>query len=120
MKGPSSAVNDLIKLTARKWLISIERASALPQADDAIDEIALQRLGFLDGNFTSSQMIDVPWEKSFEHFLSSLEIGFDRVPRVHTFVCLPTHLTWPRTLTNSVREFSESSKGSFTLNPEFP
>ena len=120
MKGPGSAVNDLIKLTARKWLISIEQASALPQADDAIDEVALQRLGFLDGNFSSSQMIDVPWEKSFEHFLSSLEIGFDRVPRVHTFVCLPTHMTWPRTLTNSVREFSESSKGSFTLNPQFP
>jgi hypothetical protein len=120
MKGPGSAVNELIKLTARKWLISIERASTLPQADDAIDEVALQRLGFLDGNFSSSQMIDVPWEKSFEHFLSSLEIGFDRVPRVHTFVCLPTHVTWPRTLTNSVREFSESSKGSFTLNPQFP
>ena len=120
MKGPGSAVNDLIKLTARKWLVSIERASALPQADGAIDEIALQRLGFLDGNFTSSQMIDVPWDKSFEHFLSSLEIGFDRVPRVHTFVCLPTHVTWPRTLTSSVREFSESSKGSFTLNPQFP
>lgn len=120
MKGPGSAVNDLIKLTARKWLISIERASALPQTDGAIDEIALQRLGFLDGNFTSSQMIDVPWDKSFEHFLSSLEIGFDRVPRVHTFVCLPTHVTWPRTLTSSVREFSESSKGSFTLNPQFP
>lgn len=120
MKGPGSAVNDLIKLTARKWLISIEQASTLPLADDAIDEVALQRLGFLDGNFSSSQMIDVPWEKSFEHFLSSLETGFDRVPRVHTFVCLPTHVTWPRTLTNSVREFSESSKGSFTLNPKFP
>ena len=120
MEGSGSAVSDLIKLTARKWLISIEQASVLPQADDAIDEVALQRLGFLDGNFSTSQMIDVPWKKSFEHFLSSLEIGFDRVPRVHTFVCLPAHMTWPRTLTNSVREFSESSKGSFTLNPQFP
>jgi hypothetical protein len=120
MKGSGSAVSDLIKLTARKWLISIEQASVLPQADDAIDEVALQRLGFLDGNFSTSQMIEIPWEKSFEHFLSSLEVGFDRVPRVHTFVYLPSHMTWPRKLTNSVREFSESSKGSFTLNPNFP
>ena len=37
MKGTGSAVNDLIKLTARKWLNSIERASALAQAHDAID-----------------------------------------------------------------------------------
>ncbi len=120
MKGGGAAVSDLIKLTARKWLISMEPASALPSEDEAIDEVALKRLGFLDGNFSMSQMIDLPWEKSFEHFLSSLEIGFDRVPRVHTFVCLPSHVTWPRNLTNSVREFSESSQGSFSLNPKFP
>jgi hypothetical protein len=120
MQGSGAAVSELIKLTARKWLISIEQASALPQADDAIDEVALQRLGFLDGNFSTAQMIDVPWKKSFEHFLSSLEIGLDRVPQIHTFVCLPSHMTWPRDLTNAVREFSESSKGSFSLNPKFP
>lgn len=120
MKGRGAAVSDLIKLTARKWLISMEPASALPSEDEAIDEVALKRLGFLDGNFSMSQMIDLPWEKSFEHFLSSLEIGFDRVPRVYTFVCLPSHVTWPRNLTNSVREFSESSQGSFSLNPKFP
>lgn len=120
MQGSGAAVSDLIKHTARKWLISIEQASALPQTDDAIDEIALQRLGFLDGNFSTTQMIDIPWKKSFEHFLSSLEIGFDRVPQIHSFVCLPSHMTWPRNLTDSVREFSESSKGSFILKPTFP
>ena len=120
LKEAGSVVNELTKLTARKWLISIEDASALPQEDQAIDEIALRRLGFLDGAFSTSQMIDVPWGKTFERFLSSLETGFDRVPRIHSFVCLPTHVNWPRDLTNSVREFSESSKGSFALNPQFP
>ena len=113
-------VDDLVKDTARKWLISIESPSSLPPDDDSIDEIALRRLGLLDGNASIAQMIEVPWEKSFEIFLSSLEVGFERVPKTHAFVCLPQHTAWPSKLTNSAREFTESSKGSFTLNPIFP
>lgn len=120
MKGAGGEVSDLIKLTARKWLISIEETSRLPLTEDSIDDIALRRLGFLDGNFSASQMIEVPWSKSFDHLISGMEIGFDRVPQTHIFVSLPPYATLPRSLIDPAREFSESSKGSFTLNPSFP
>jgi hypothetical protein len=113
-------VSDLIKVTARKWLISIEEASRLPLSEDSIDDIALRRLGFLDGNFSASQMMEVPWGRSFDHLISGMEIGIDRVPQTHIFVSLPPYATLPSALIDPAREFSESSKGSFTLNPSFP
>ena len=70
-------VSDLIKVTARKWLISIEDPSRLPLTEDSIDDIALRRLGFLDGNFSASQMIEIPWGKSFDHLISGMEMGID-------------------------------------------
>jgi hypothetical protein len=119
-EGGTEEVGDLIKLTARKWLISIEDASRLPLTEDSIDDIALRRLGFLDGNFSASQMIEIPWGKSFDHLISGLEIGIDRVPQTHIFVSLPPYATLPSSLIDPAREFSESSKGSLTLNPSFP
>ena len=113
-------VSDLIKVTARKWLISIEDPSRLPLTEDSIDDIALRRLGFLDGNFSASQMIEIPWGKSFDHLISGMEMGIDRVPQTHIFVSLPPYATIPSSLADPAREFSESSKGSFTLNPSFP
>ena len=113
-------VSDLIKVTARKWLISIEDPSRLPLTEDSIDDIALRRLGFLDGNFSASQMIEIPWGKSFDHLISGMEMGIDRVPQTHIFVSLPPYATMPSSLVDPAREFSESSKGSFTLNPSFP
>jgi len=118
--GTTQKVSDLIKVTARKWLISIEEASRLPLTEDSIDDIALRRLGFLDGTFSASQMIEVPWERSFDHLISSMEIGIERVPQTHIFVSLPPYATMPSALIEPAREFSESSKGSFTLNPSFP
>ncbi len=113
-------VSDLIKVTARKWLISIEDPSRLPLTEDSIDDIALRRLGFFDGNFSASQMIEIPWDKSFDHLISGMEMGIDRVPQTHIFVSLPPYATMPSSLVDPAREFSESSKGSFTLNPSFP
>jgi len=119
-EGKTGEVSDLIKVTARKWLISIEDAANLPLTEDSIDDIALRRLGFLDGNFSASQMIEIPWERSFDHLISGMEIGIERVPQTHIFVSLPPYATLPRSLIDPAREFSESSKGSFTLNPSFP
>ncbi|MBT3637181.1 MAG: hypothetical protein HN531_09590 [Opitutae bacterium] len=119
-EGGAEEVSDLIKLTARKWLISVEDASRLPLTEDSIDDIALRRLGFLDGNFSAAQMIEIPWGKSFDHLISGMEIGIDRVPQTHIFVSLPPYATLPSSLIDPAREFSESSKGSFTLNPSFP
>ena len=113
-------VSDLIKVTARKWLISIEDPSRLPLTEDSIDDIALRRLGFLDGNFSASQMIEIHWGKSFDHLIFGMEMGIDRVPQTHIFVSLPPYATIPSSLADPAREFSESSKGSFTLNPSFP
>ena len=120
IKGMAGEVSDLIKLTARKWLISIEDASTLPLTEDSVDDIALRRLGFLDGNLSASQMIEIPWGKSFDHLISGMEIGIDRVPQTHIFVSLPPYATLPSSLIDPAREFSESSNGSFTLNPSFP
>ena len=49
-----------------------------------------------------------------------MEMGIDRVPQTHIFVSLPPYATIPSSLADPAREFSESSKGSFTLNPSFP
>ena len=118
-KGAGEPISELIKTTARKWFVSMERSSQLPSSEEEIDDIALQRLGFLDGSFSTSQMIDVPWDESFDHFISGMG-SLDMIPLTHTFVSLPPHATLPRSLLDPIREFSENSKGGLVLNPEFP
>jgi len=59
---------------------------------------------------------ELPWDKTFDNFISSLEVGFDQIPKTHFLLSLPPYTSWPTSLTNSAREFAESSRGSFQDN----
>jgi len=113
-------VSELTRLTAFKWLSSIEPLSTLPSNSEEVEEIALKRLG-LAGNFSNIPFgMNLPWKKVFEYFLTGLEVNFSQVPRSHFFVYLPEHTVWPRDLSQTVQDFALSSKGTFVLNPDQP
>lgn len=113
-------VSELTRLTALKWLSSIEPLSKLPSNSEEVEEIALKRLG-LAGNFSNIPFgMNLPWKKVFEYFLTGLEVNFSQVPRSHFFVYLPEHTVWPRDLSQTVQDFALSSKGTFVLNPDQP
>lgn len=113
-------ISELTRLTAFKWLSSIEPLSKLPSNPQEIEEIALKRLG-LTGNFSNIPFgMNLPWKKVFEYFLTGLEVNFSQVPRSHFFVYLPEHAVWPRDLSQTVQDFALSSKGTFVLNPDQP
>jgi hypothetical protein len=107
---------DYIRKTAAHWLQSMEDDENLPIDFVKVEQLALERLGIAHGSKALSGMVEIPWRKTFENFLFNLDVNFDEIPQTHVFVNMPNHMAWPSTLTNSVKEFVESSKGTFTLN----
>lgn len=109
-------IPDYIGQTAVQWLQSIEKDENLPIDYSKLEQVALERLGIKHNTATLSGMVEIPWRKTFENFLINLDVNFSEIPQTHFFVSMPSHMAWPSELTNSVNEFVESSKGSFTLN----
>ena len=60
-------------------------------------------------------MVEIP-AQNIREFPVQFDVNFDEIPQTHVFVNMPNHMAWPSTLTNSVKEFVGSSKGTFTLN----
>ena len=60
---------------------------------------------------------EIPWDKAFDNFLASLELGIDKIPQIHAFQTLSEPTVWPSSLQNSLAEFCESSRGSMILFP---
>jgi hypothetical protein len=80
----------------------------------------LRKLG-LAGDYKSVfGVVEIPWKKSFENFLMHLETNFSDLPQVHYFLSLPEDTSWPTELSNSIMEFVDSSKGTFTSGPAIP
>ena len=107
---------DYIRQTAAHWLQSMEKDENLPIDFSKVEQLALERLGIAYGSKALSGMVEIPWRKTFENFLFNLDVNFDEIPQTHVFVAMPNHMAWPSALTNSVKEFVESSKGTFVLN----
>ena len=116
----NSNINALSRETARKWFYAITPISSLPTNEEEVEKMALTRLGFTSSNQDKPVYTPLAWDKAFENFLSGLEVGFDRIPQTHVMLSLPKYVSWPSPLLNSVREFTESSRGSFSLNPFLP
>ncbi len=113
-------ISQLNRETARKWFYAITPIASLPSNEKEVERMALARLGFASGNQKTPVFAPLAWEKSFENFLSSLEVGFDSIPRTHFIVNLPQYVSWPSSLVNSAKEFAESSRGSFSQTPSLP
>jgi hypothetical protein len=113
-------INALSRETARKWFYAITPIASLPSSEEEVERMALTRLGFASSNQDKPIYTPLAWDKAFENFLSGLEVGFDRIPQTHVMLSLPKYVSWPTPLLNSVREFTESSRGSFSLNPFLP
>ena len=112
------SLKSVIRKTAGYWLISLQSERNLPTATADIEDIAMTRLGLND--WTGSNIpkrLEIPWEKTFDNFLAGLELGIDKIPRVHAFQTLPDFVVWPSPLQNSFEEFCESSRGSLNLFP---
>jgi hypothetical protein len=113
-------VDALTRETARKWFYAITPISSLPSSEAEVEEIALVRLGLSAGDSRKAVYQPLAWNKAFENFLSSLEMGFDQIPQTHFMVNLPKYVSWPSPLLDSVKEFAESSRGSFSQNLNLP
>ena len=113
-------INALSRETARKWFYAITPITSLPANEEEVEKMALTRLGFTASDQGKPVYTPLAWDKAFETFLSGLEVGFDRIPQTHVMLSLPKYVSWPSPLLNSVREFTESSRGSFSLNPFLP
>lgn len=113
-------VDALTRETARKWFYAITPISSLPSSEAEVEEIALLRLGLSAGDSRKAVYQPLAWNKAFENFLSSLEMGFDQIPQTHFMVNLPKYVSWPSPLLDSVKEFAESSRGSFSQNLNIP
>lgn len=114
------SVTSLFLETATKWFVSLQTTPTISADSQDIEELALKRLGILGGQEIALSSSQIPWDRAFDNFLTGLEVSFDKIPKTHFFLSLPDHSVWPTRLTDTVREFAESSKGSFSLNPDFP
>lgn len=110
------AISELSRETARKWFYSVTPVSSLPSSDDEVDTRAFARLGFASSSQNKFNFPPSAWNKSFDNFLTSLEVGFDRIPQTHFMVSLPKYVSWPSPLLDTAKEFTESSRGSFQQN----
>jgi len=111
-----SSISPVFKETAKKWYYSITPIGSLPDNEFEVEKLALAKLG-LSGQLASQPIYqELPWDKTFDNFISSLEVGFDQIPKTHFLLSLPPYTSWPTSLTNSAREFAESSRGSFQDN----
>ena len=116
----SSSITPLVRETATKWFVSLQTTPTISADSQDVEELALKRLGILGGQEIALSSSQIPWDRAFDNFLTGLEVSFDKIPKTHFFLSLPDHSVWPTRLTDTVREFAESSKGSFSLNPDFP
>ena len=116
----TSSVTPLVRETATKWFVSLQTTPTISADSQDVEELALKRLGILGGQEIALSSSQIPWDRAFDNFLTGLEVSFDKIPKTHFFLSLPDHSVWPTRLTDTVREFAESSKGSFSLNPDFP
>lgn len=110
------SISPVFKETAMKWYYSITPIGSLPDNEFEVEKLALTKLGLSDQLASQSIYQELPWDKTFDNFISSLEVGFDQIPKTHFFLNLPPYTSWPTSLTNSAREFAESSRGSFQDN----
>ncbi len=115
-----STITPLFRETATKWYVSLPTYKAPSNDSQDIEPLALKRLGISEEQEMILSSSQIPWERAFDNFLTGLEVSFDKIPKTHFFLSLPDHSVWPTGLTNTVREFAESSKGSFVVNPNFP
>ncbi len=115
-----SNVDSLTRETAMKWFYAITPISSIPSSESEVEAIALARLGLTSNDSKKAVHKPLAWNKAFDNFLSSLEVGFDRIPQTHFMVNLPKYVSWPSPLLNSVKEFAESSRGSFSQNIDLP
>ena len=119
LNNPNSfSVDPLGIETAKKWYYAVTSIDSLPSNESEVEKIALARLGLLSEG--QAIPVQLSWDKAFENFLSSLEVGFDRIPQSHFFLNLPKYASWPSPLLNSAKEFAETSRGSFQENPFLP
>ena len=119
LNNPNSfSVDPLGIETAKKWYYAVTSIDSLPSNESEVEKIALARLGLLSEG--QAIPVQLSWDKAFENFLSSLEVGFDRIPQTHFFLNLPKYASWPSPLLNSAKEFAETSRGSFQENPFLP
>ena len=113
-------VTPLVRETATKWFVSLQTTPSISADSQDTEELALKRLGIFGAQEIALTSSQIPWDRAFDNFLTGLEVSFDKIPKTHFFLSLPDHSAWPTRLTDTVREFAESSKGSFILNPDFP
>ena len=116
----NSNINALIRETARKWFYAITPVMSLPANEQEVERVALARLGFSSSSEKKAVYTPLAWDKAFGNFLSGLEVGSDRIPQTHFMVNLPKYVSWPSSLSNTAKEFAESSKGSFSQNLFLP
>ena len=113
-------VTPLVRETATKWFVSLQTTPSISGDSQDTEELALKRLGIFGAQEIALTSSQIPWDRAFDNFLTGLEVSFDKIPKTHFFLSLPDNSAWPTRLTDTVREFAESSKGSFSLNPDFP
>ena len=112
----SASVSSLTRETAMKWFYSITPVDLLPSSEQEAEKMALAKLGISMEGGSKTIYEELPWGVTFENFISSLEVGFDQIPKTHFILSLPRYTSWPSSLSDSAKEFTESSRGTFQEN----
>ena len=112
----SASVSSLTRETAMKWFYSITPVDLLPSSEQEAEKMALAKLGISMEGGSKTIYEELPWGITFENFISSLEVGFDQIPKTHFILSLPRYTSWPSSLSDSAKEFTESSRGTFQEN----
>ena len=112
----SASVSSLTRETAMKWFYSITPVDLLPSSEQEAEKMALAKLGISMEGGSKTIYEEIPWGVTFENFISSLEVGFDQIPKTHFILSLPRYTSWPSSLSDSAKEFTESSRGTFQEN----
>lgn len=112
----SASVSSLTRETAMKWFYSITPVDLLPSSEQEAEKMALAKLGISMEGGSKTIYEELPWGVTFENFISSLEVGFDQIPKTHFILSLPRYTSWPSSLFDSAKEFTESSRGTFQEN----
>lgn len=112
----SASVSSLTRETAMKWFYSITPVDLLPSSEQEAEKMVLAKLGISMEGGSKTIYEELPWGVTFENFISSLEVGFDQIPKTHFILSLPRYTSWPSSLSDSAKEFTESSRGTFQEN----
>lgn len=116
----STSVSSLTRETAMKWFYAITPVDLLPSSEQEAEKMALAKLGISMKGGSKIIYDELPWGVTFENFISSLEVGFDEIPKTHFILSLPKYTSWPSSLSASAKEFAESSRGTFQENLFLP